>query len=196
MIATMDIMDIEADQIVAQHGPFILTPTGVLITGTPAFEEWHEATVWAQKVEHASPFWIGDLLAFGEQAYGEKYAQAVEVTGCTAGHLMNVVSVAQKIPAARRRQDLSYSHHAEVASLPEAEQEIWLDRAEAEALTVKDLRHQVHVARAQASGKTLVLGVWVQCADVEDQQDFADQMKAAGRMVKMTSREVTNGDHR
>jgi hypothetical protein len=189
-ISQMDITDIDADQIVAQHGPFVMTTVGVIVVGPASFEEWSAATTWAQAVEKCSPFWIGDLVSYGEAAYGEKYTQAIEATGHTVGYLMNVVSVAQKIPAARRRPELTFSHHQEVAALPEVEQVAWLDKAEVEGWSSKDLRSQIHVAKAQATGQTVLLGVWVKCESLDDQETLFTQMTAAGRAAKKTSKEL------
>jgi hypothetical protein len=189
-LAPLELVDIDEGQIVAQHGPFVLTAAGIIVTGAPTYEEWISATTWVQQVEKASPFWIGDLLAFGEATFGEKYAQAIETTGHKVGYLMNVVSVAQKIPAARRHPDLSFSHHQEVAALPEPEQDQWLDKAEMENWSSKDLRSQIHVATAKAAGQTLLLGVWVKCADLDDQEVLFAQMQAAGRVAKKTSSEL------
>jgi hypothetical protein len=190
LVAQMDIEEIDAEQIVAQHGPFVLLVSGVVVTGNPTYEEWNAAAVWVQQVEKASPFWIGDLLAYGEAMYGEKYAQAIEATGHKVGYLMNVASVAAKIPAARRHPDLSFSHHQEVAALPEQQQNEWLDKAEVENWTSKELRNQIHVAKAHETGQTVLLGVWVKCADLDDQEALFNQMQAAGRAAKKTSKEL------
>ena len=190
MAQIVDITDLDADQIIAQHGPFVLMVAGMVVTGTPTYDEWHAATVWVQQVEKASPFWIGDLLAYGEAAYGEKYTQAVEATGHTVGYLMNVASVAQKIPAAERHPALSFSHHQAVAALPLDARNEWLDKAEVEDWTVKNLQDQMKVAKAQETGQTLVLGVWVGCADLADQTAFYDAMVKAGRPAKTTTREL------
>jgi hypothetical protein len=186
----VDLADLDAEQIVAQHGPFVLMVAGMIPVGTATYEQWHAATVWVQQVEKASPFWIGDLLAYGEAAWGEKYTQAVEATGHKIGYLMNIASVAQKIPAAERHAGLSFSHHQAVAALPLVERTEWLDKAEVEDWTVKNLQDQIKVAKAQETGQTLVLGVWVGCADLADQTAFYDAMVKAGRPAKTTSREI------
>ena len=58
------------------------------------------------------------------------YAPAIEATGKEAQTLMHAASVAGKVEICRRRQNLSWSHHQEVASLLPAEQDKWLDMAE------------------------------------------------------------------
>ena len=44
--------------------------------------------------------------------------------------LRNYAWVARRFPAGRRRAGVSFAHHAEVARLPEPEQDYWLRRAE------------------------------------------------------------------
>jgi hypothetical protein len=95
-------------------------------------------------------WWIGDWLRYGNATYGERYARAAKITGYDAQTLMNMVYVASQVEASRRRESLSWSHHAEVAALPEAEQEWWLADAEARRLSVRDLREEVRRARRQS----------------------------------------------
>jgi hypothetical protein len=190
LVAVLDITEIDADLIVAQHGPFVLMVAGVIATGSPTYDEWIGATTWVQKVEKASPFWIGDLLSYGECTWGEKYTQAIEATGHKVGYLMNVASVAQKIPAERRHPELSFSHHQEVAALSEPEQTEWLDKAEEEDWSSKDLRQHLRVSKAKAAGQTVELGLWVGCADLADQEALYAQFVAEGRAVKKTTKEL------
>lgn len=190
MIETMSLLEINAESIVAQHGPFVMTQTGVIVTEEPTYDEWTAATVWTQSVEKASSFWIGDLLGYGEAKYGEKYTQALAATGCTVGHLMNIACVAKAIPPERRHADLSFTHHQEVLGLPEDQQTEMLDKAEVENWTAKELRHQIKLAKAEATGQKLELGVWVACSDADDQQQIFEQFTAAGRAAKKTSKEI------
>ena len=53
---------------------------------------------------------------------------------------MNMVYVATRFEAERRRERLSWSHHAELAALEPDDQEQWLTRAEEQRLSVRDLR--------------------------------------------------------
>jgi hypothetical protein len=55
---------------------------------------------------------------------------------------MNLAYVASRFPVERRRANVSWSHHAELAALPEAEQEAWLDRVERDRLSVRSLREE------------------------------------------------------
>jgi hypothetical protein len=66
---------------------------------------------------------------------------------------MNMVYVASRIDPSRRREALSWSSHAEVASLAPAEQDRWLDRAESERMSVRRLRHAIKQDRHGADGQ-------------------------------------------
>jgi hypothetical protein len=59
---------------------------------------------------------------------------------------MNMVYVATRFEVSRRRENLSWSHHAELAPLDVEEQEGWLDRAIEQRLTVSGLRRELLAA--------------------------------------------------
>ena len=98
-------------------------------------------------------WWIGDWLRYGNAKYGEKYSRAAKVTGYDSKSLRNMVYVASRFEMSRRRDNLSWSHHAVVAALAIAEQDRWLDVSEAEGLSVHCLKLELtsarNVARAQ-----------------------------------------------
>lgn len=88
-------------------------------------------------------WWLGDWLRYGSARYGERYAMAARITGYDKQTLMNMTYVASRFEISRRREGLSFSHHAELAPLPQAEQESWLQRAEEEHLSVRALRSEI-----------------------------------------------------
>jgi hypothetical protein len=105
--------------------------------------EWLRHGRWLGSLGRAVGWWIGDWLRYGNASYGERYTAAARITGYDRQTLMNMVYVASRIDISRRREILSFSHHAEVASLRAAEQEQWLERAEREGLSVRSLREAV-----------------------------------------------------
>ena len=107
------------------------------------YEEWEDIGRTLDAVEAASQWWRGDWLNYGERKYGEKYAQAIEVTGKSPQGLMNAAWVAGKFETSRRRETLSWSHHAEVAALDHDIQDQLLDQAESEEWTRNVLRDAV-----------------------------------------------------
>src|SRR5262249_41792955 len=74
---------------------------------------------------------------------------AVEQTGYDYQTLANDKTVARSIQLSRRRENLSWSHHEAVASLPEPEQDRLLDEAEREELTMRQLRQRVQQRRQE-----------------------------------------------
>lgn len=121
-----------------------IRPTGLVITRELDYGEWSALGVKLRLLEKAIQFAIGDWLNYGNARYGETYTQAVEETGYSVGSLMNMKFVASRIEPSRRREALSFSHHAEVAGLPPSEQELWLNAAEHEGWTRQQLRDALH----------------------------------------------------
>jgi hypothetical protein len=54
----------------------------------------------------------------------------------------------------RRRDTLSFGHHAEVAAIAEPEQDYWLRKAEKHHWPVKRLRREVRASLAERSAAT------------------------------------------
>jgi hypothetical protein len=106
--------------------------------------ERYEALGAALGRAHRTVAWmLADWINFGERAYGEKYAQAVEVTNLRPETLMNYASVARKVPRERRRVELPFGVHAEVASLEPSEQVEWLEKAVVNEWKREDLREHL-----------------------------------------------------
>src|ERR1700752_2199864 len=83
----------------------------------------------------------------GNAKFGERYSRASKITGYDSQTLMNMVYVASRFSISRRRENLSWSHHAALAALPAEEQEEWLNQAVAEHWSVSDLRIMLRTAR-------------------------------------------------
>jgi len=131
-------------------GAFRLTAVGLTVKGAPSFDEWEKCGAWLKRVEGSVQWWLGDWLNYGEAKYGEKYSQALEATDAEQGTLENYSYVAQNIQISRRREDVSFSVHSEVARLPTArEQDRWLKRAAEEQWSVALLRNALRLAKRQ-----------------------------------------------
>lgn len=108
-----------------------------------SFEHYEMIGRWLGQVRDTSAWWLADYLIFGEGIYGEKYSQAVEATGRSIRTLQNYAYIGGAVAKSRRRADLSFSHHGEVAKLEAAEQVKWLSRSAAEGWSVETLRHEL-----------------------------------------------------
>ena len=123
-----------------------LSPTGMELNPKLSFDEWERCGRQLQLMEGSVQWWIGDWLNFGEQKYGEKYAQAVDAsdgTGKSVDTLRAYQWVAERVPVVRRRTNLPWSHHREVAQLDPREQNALLASAEQGGWSIKEIRSAV-----------------------------------------------------
>jgi hypothetical protein len=110
-------------------------------------DEWKAAGPSLGIESRASGWWLGDWVRFGAKHYGLSVAEAAQITGYEEQTLYNMVSIAAKFPVSRRRENLSWSHHVDVAALPGDQQDGWLDRAVSERMSVQELRKALRRAR-------------------------------------------------
>lgn len=121
-------------------GGFTLSRCGLSSAGKPSFDDWRQVGQWLQFAGGAVHWWIGDWLNYGERAYGEKYSEALDMTGFDYQTVANDKYVAGQVEFSRRRENLSFAHHAEVAALSPKQQDRLLDRAEKNGWTRAELR--------------------------------------------------------
>jgi hypothetical protein len=112
-----------------------------------ALPSWQAIGVRIGAFAGAPAWWLADWAAYGEDRYGAQYRQAVTSTGFTHQTLRNYAWVARRFEVSRRRDELSFAHHAEVAALADAEQDSWLDRAEREGWSRSELRTRLRAER-------------------------------------------------
>jgi hypothetical protein len=124
-----------------------LSSLGWLAHAALTLDEWRVSGVRLGAAGRSTNWWIGDWVRYGVSRYGQKYDLACEITGYDDQTLMNFAYVAGRFEISRRREELSWSHHAELAPLLEEAQERWLDRAAAQRLTVRELRALVRPSR-------------------------------------------------
>lgn len=79
------------------------------------YDEWERIGYQLYRIHSWVKFAIGDWIRFGEQAWGEMYAQAIEVTQLSESTLQDYVWVASKVDYSVRTEQLSWSHHKVVA---------------------------------------------------------------------------------
>jgi hypothetical protein len=115
------------------------------------FEGWLRVGRQLAGIYSSSAWCLGDWLVYGEAAYSGRYRDAVERTGLDYQTLRNYAWVANQFSLSRRRDDLSFGHHAEVAALAEAEQDFWLRKAVELGWSVKQLRGQVRASHSERS---------------------------------------------
>lgn len=127
--------------------PGEVTPTALTIPDHLDFDDWMAVGAGLKNVEQSIMFWIGDWLVYGESHYGEKWSQVTDASQYSPKTISNAMWVAKRVPKERRREDVSYAHHVEVAALEPEDQSKWLKRAKDEELPRDRLRALIREAR-------------------------------------------------
>jgi hypothetical protein len=122
------------------QAPTELTRVGWTPRADIGLDEWSAFGRRFGEIGRCSQWWLGDWIHYGNTKFGERYSRAAKLTGYDVQSLMNMVYVASRFEIYRRRENLSWSHHATVASFDVPSQEYWLGRAVVDKLSVADLR--------------------------------------------------------
>lgn len=125
----------------------LLTRVGLRIPAELSFEDWERAGHRLSGIVDSSSWCLGDWLAYGKQKYADRYKKAINSAGLQYQTLRNYAWVSRQFELARRRPRLTFQHHAEVASLPHSDQDHFLDMAEREMWTTKQLRTHIRDGR-------------------------------------------------
>jgi len=155
-------------------GKFRLAECGLVISGSPTYDEWEACGTFLKQAEKAVQFWIGDWLNYGERQWGEQYSQAVEETGYDQGTLRNYKYTASAVDLSLRSDKLSFAHHREIATLEPQEQREFLDLAEEQHLSSRELREEVRKHKVKTKTPKLADGKYsVIYADPPWKYDFS-----------------------
>lgn len=131
------------------------TATSLTIAPGLDFDHWQDLGTVLRRTCQGVQFWIGDWIRYGEAQYGEKYAEALLATGQTYKTLANQVYVSGRIDSSLRNETLSFSHHYAVAALTPSRQRKWLQKAEAEGWSYRQLRRAIEHKKHRVSGSLL-----------------------------------------
>lgn len=121
--------------------------SGLILPRRLPFDVWRQIGKEICMVTNSCAWWIGDWLAYGENSFGDRYEQAIADTSLDYQTLRNYAWIARKFTRSRRRDNLSFGHHAEVAALIDIEQDMWLTRAERFSWSRNELRRRIRAAR-------------------------------------------------
>jgi hypothetical protein len=113
-----------------------------------SFGDWAAVGRRLSHVSSRATWALGDWLLFGERSFGTRYRTAVEATNLDYQTLRNYAWVAGSFAPHRRRCELSFQHHAELAALQDVEQDLWLNRAVTGRWSRNELRRRLRAYRA------------------------------------------------
>jgi hypothetical protein len=127
----------------------VIPSRGLVLPRQLPFEAW--LAIGAKLSTPPSSFaWrLGDWLVYREVSYVGRYREALERTSLEYQTLRSYSWVARKFPLSRRRDSLSFGHHAEVAALTEPEQAYWHRKAEELNWSRNRLRGEVRSSRRE-----------------------------------------------
>jgi hypothetical protein len=129
--------------------------SGMLFPQNLPERSWEQIGTNLRELVNSSAWWLADWLLFGEATYGwRRYKEAIERTGLDYQTLRNYAWVARRFEHDRRRDGLSFAHHAEVARLSPPEQDYWLRKAEQQKWSRNELRRALRASLAAQSDTT------------------------------------------
>ncbi len=124
-----------------------LTPRAMNLPTDIDYDRYESLGAFLGEFKSRVNFYLGDWLIHGESTFGERFAQASEATGLAEQTLLRIMAVCRNVPAARRRDALSFSVHAAVQSLDVRAQNRWLKKAEGAGWGYAELRKAMQAAR-------------------------------------------------
>jgi N6-adenosine-specific RNA methylase IME4 len=119
---------------------FHLKGKSAMPVGRPTPDQWTAAAQFAVATQEASPYWVGDLLAYAadREDWSEKFDQLVSLTGLAPQTIHNLTYVSRHVGPAAREMAPSITHAKAVASLELREQLKVLKQARDQELTVAE----------------------------------------------------------
>jgi len=151
-----------------QFGSFVMKREGLQIDGEISKEAWLEFGQRLNQLKDSIQWILGDWANLGfdhlndwveesdeelgldqEKATKSKYERLIQGTDYSYKTLSNFAAVSRRIPFPRRRGNLTYTHHVEVAYLDtEEQQDYYLELAEkgdeSGRLSTRKLRELIH----------------------------------------------------
>jgi hypothetical protein len=121
--------------------------------------EWKSLGTSIVVYSDTAPWWVGDWLLFGQGKFHRRYQEGLATTGLSYQTLRNYATVARRFPVSRRRDRLSFQHHAEVCALPDEDQEFWLDLAVDHRWSKTELRRRLRAAKPRPSPRQAAMHV-------------------------------------
>ena len=133
--------------ILAMEEAQAFTPVQLRLDGDVTYDQAEAIAHFLGETKRRSSWYVGDLLIYSENAFGEAYAQIAAATGLAEQTLLNLRYVCAHVPPERRVAGLPFSVHAEVAKLGPKEQKQWLQRALKGGWSRAELRERMKAKR-------------------------------------------------
>jgi hypothetical protein len=169
-------------------GKFRFDAQGMHVEGNPTLEEWGAGMQALQTMERGIQFFVGDMINWGQERFGEHAAQWVDARDWKEETVRAYTWVAKKVAPEDRMLDagVPFAHHMAVATLPPREQRRQLKRV-ADSL---ETENPISVGQLKADIKSgtdatpVSLWLTVSCKDQADLDQLKAAMEAQGRACK------------
>ncbi|MFD0490370.1 LmbU family transcriptional regulator [Saccharopolyspora erythraea] len=145
-------LDSGREKRVERSGEVLATQVGLQFPHSLPFEDWERAGKKITRIVNSSAWFLGDWVVYGQARYSDRYRRAIETARLDYQTIRNYAWVARRFELSRRRDKLSFQHHAEVAALPVDQQDRWLDRAEEAGWSRNQLRQHIRNSRLAVQG--------------------------------------------
>lgn len=149
-------------------GSFEFSTTSLSVASEIDLDEWSRIGEFIRLTNQASQWWWGDWLNMGEDKFGEKASQALEITRWDEETLLQYAWVCRKVPAATRVTGVSFTHYRELAKLPEKEQKKWAEQVVDQQLSRRQLKIQMKEDEGESITQPCVL---IKCKNENDASD-------------------------
>ena len=139
--------------------PGNIKATGWLLPSQLSEAQWLQAGIVLGRLERTVLWLIGDWWRFGNKTYGSRKAlvDRRDWEGPSYQTCRNAAAVAEKFQLSRRRDNLSFAHHSEVAALRADQADHWLDWCE-ETIATEGKPRSVRELRAQVQRRRPAVG--------------------------------------
>jgi N6-adenosine-specific RNA methylase IME4 len=129
-------------------GCFTLTETGMEVEGKPSFSDYQGVGDFISRAVKSSNWWAVDWLKYGRSRpdWKERLDALLDVTQYSEETARKLRYLGENLASERRRADVDFSAHIEVAPLPPREQEHWLEEAASRGLSTRELRAEIRAA--------------------------------------------------
>ena len=125
-----------------------LSKVGLTFDASLTISEWRAIGSQLNQVSGSLNWFLGDWFNAGakftksiESGDQDLTAREIgEICGLEAQTIWNCAAICRSVETSRRREELSYSHHVEVAGMTPPEQDKWLERAIECGWSVADMR--------------------------------------------------------
>lgn len=116
----------------------VSTPVSLEITADLGFNDWKRLGDQLESVSERALWNLGDWRAYGDR-FESEYADGLAAIDRASETKRRAGWVARAFGAERRRLGLHFTHHEKVAALSEAEQDVWLNEAERQGWSTREL---------------------------------------------------------